>query len=115
MIRHNLRMVVAFGAAFVGVAWICLMVSYWLPGAAGHALQATAWAMGIPGLVVAAAGFVMESEIVTELENRQEKVQRAKPLRCTDCGTEILNAGGTTIGDRIEGELMAGPWGKDNG
>ena len=109
MIRHNLRMAVAFGLAFVAVAWICLMVSFWLPDPAGQALQATAWAMGIPGLVVAAVGFVMEQEIVTELENRQERVQRAKPLRCSDCGTKILDASGTTVGDQIEAEFMIEP------
>ena len=113
MIRHNLRMIVSFGAAFVIVAWVCLMVSFWLPGSAGQALQATAWALGVPGLVVAAVGFVMEQEIVTELENRQEKVKKTQPLRCSDCGTKILDASGTTIGDQIEGELMTGPWGKD--
>jgi hypothetical protein len=106
MVRHNIRMMVAFGVTFGVVAWVCLMISFWLPGLAGDALEATAWAMGIPGLVVAAAGVIFERELVEEFESRSEQAQKGKALRCSDCGTKILDASGTTIGDQIEGELM---------
>src|SRR3954462_8037540 len=101
MIRHNIRMVVAFGIVTTIVAWIALMVSFWLPDPAGHALQATALAIGIPGLVIAAFAVVFETELVSEFEAREEKVKRTHPLRCSDCGSKILNAGGTTIGDQL--------------
>jgi DNA-directed RNA polymerase subunit RPC12/RpoP len=105
MVRHNIRMVVAFSAFTVLAAWLALMVSFWLPGVAGHALQATALSLGIPGLVVAVVGVIFESELTEEFELRGQKA-KAHALRCTDCGSKILNAGGTTIGDQIEGEVM---------
>jgi hypothetical protein len=108
--RHNIRLVLAFSIATVAVAWLALMVSYWLPEPAGHALMATALAMGVPALIAGAACFIFETEIIEELEKRNRAVQRTHPLRCTDCQNKILNAGGTTIGDQIEGELMAGEW-----
>jgi len=109
VIRHNIRMLVAFGIVTTIVAWIALMVSFWLPDPAGTALQATALAIGIPGLVFAVSGVIFETELVTEFEKREEKVKRTHPLRCSDCGTKILNAGGTTIGDELEEELMIEP------
>lgn len=104
--RHNIRMIVAFGFAFTIVGWIALMVSFWLPEPAAQALQATAWAMGVPGLVVAGIGLTCEEELVTEFDRRRHQVHRTHALRCTDCGTKILNAGGTTVGDQLESELM---------
>jgi DNA-directed RNA polymerase subunit RPC12/RpoP len=103
-------MVVAFGIAFTIVGWIALMVSFWLPEPAAQALQATAWAMGIPGLAVAAIGLVCEEELVAEFDRRRDRVQRTRALRCTDCGNKILNVGGTTVGDQLESELMNTPW-----
>jgi hypothetical protein len=110
MVRHNVRMVVAFGVITVLVAWVAFMVSFWLPDPAGAALQATALAMGIPGLVAAVVGVVFEGDLVNEFERRADEVKKPQPLRCTDCGSKILNTAGATIGDDIEGELMAGQW-----
>lgn len=106
MVRHNIRMVVAFCAVTVLVAWIALLISFWLPDPAGVALQATAFALGIPGLVVGLAGVVFETELTDIFETRGERAKTTHPLRCTDCGSKILNAAGTTVGDQIESELM---------
>jgi len=105
--RHNIRLVIAFSVATLAVAWIALMVSYWLPDPAGRALMATACALGLPALFAGGICFVMETEIVNELEKRSdEKTARTRPMRCTDCGSKILNAAGTTIGDQIEDEVL---------
>jgi len=105
--RHNIRLVTAFAVVTVVVAWIALMVSYWLPDPAGKALMATAFAMGIPAIIVGGICFIGETEITEELEKRSDaKTARARPMRCTDCGSKILNAAGTTIGDQIEDEVM---------
>jgi hypothetical protein len=105
--RHNIRLVIAFSIVTTIIAWIALMVSFWLPGLAGEALQATALSMGIPAIFIGGICFVMESELVEELEKRSSKeTARTKPLRCSDCGTKILDASGTTVGDEIEGEIM---------
>jgi len=110
MVRHNIRMILALCGAFVSVAWVALVVSFWLPDPAGQALMATSWAMGIPSLIVGVVTVIFERELVEEFEARTKEVTRTQSLRCIDCGSKILNAGGTTIGDQIEGELMAGPW-----
>jgi DNA-directed RNA polymerase subunit RPC12/RpoP len=104
--RHNIRLVIAFSIATLAVAWIALMVSYWLPDPAGRALMATACALGFPALIAGGICFIGETEIVNELEKRSEKTARTRPMRCTDCGSKILNAAGTTIGDQIEDEVM---------
>ena len=63
--------------------------------------------MGIPAIIVGGICFIGETEITEELEKRSDaKTARARPMRCTDCGSKILNAAGTTIGDQIEDEVM---------
>jgi len=106
MVRHNIRMVLALCGAFVSVAWVALVVSFWLPDPAGQALMATSWAMGIPSLIIGVVGVIFERELVEEFESRTKEVTSTKALRCSDCGSQILNAGGTTIGDQIEEEVL---------
>lgn len=103
----RVKPIVVGGVALTVLGWVLLMVSFWLPGVLGTALQATALSLGIPGLVAGAGGFVFWREI----EDYQPTAKQ-HPLRCTDCGSKILNAGGTTVGDQIEGELMIGDYGK---
>jgi DNA-directed RNA polymerase subunit RPC12/RpoP len=101
----RVKPLIAAGIALTIIGWIALMVSFWLPGVIGHALQATALSVGIPGLVFAIVPAVFGQEI-----EEFQPTKKPQSLRCTDCGSKILNAGGTTIGDQIEGELMVGPW-----
>ena len=101
----RVKPVIAAGILMTVIGWIALMVSFWLPGAIGVALQATALSVGIPGLVFAIVPAIFWEEI-----EDYHPTAKAKPLRCTDCGSKILNPAGTTIGDQIEGELMIGPW-----
>lgn len=96
---------IAVGIALTLLGWIAMMVSFWLPHPIGQALMSTALSVGIPGLVFAIVPFIFAQEI-----EEYHWLAKPTPLRCTDCGSKILNAGGTTVGDQIEGELMIGPW-----
>ena len=97
----RVKPLIAAGIVMTVLGWIALMVSFWLPGAIGQALQATALSVGLPGLAFAIVPAIFWREI--EDYHPDKKPQ---PLRCTDCGTKILNPGGTTVGDEIEGEIM---------
>lgn len=83
------------------ISWIAFMVSFWLPHPVGAALQATALSLGIPGVAAVCFLGVCWDEIETYLHR-----SKTRTLRCTDCGSKILNPAGTTIGDQLEGELM---------
>lgn len=97
----RVKPIVVGGVILAVLGWLAFMVSFWLPGAIGTALQATALSLGLPGLLAAGGGFIFWREI----EDYQPTAKQ-HPLRCTDCGSKILNAAGSTIGDQIEGELM---------
>lgn len=97
----RVKPIVVGGVALAVLGWLLMMVSFWLPGVAHDALMATALTIGIPGLVAGAGGFVFWREI-----EEYQPTAKTKPLRCTDCGSKILNASGTTVGDQIEGEFM---------
>jgi hypothetical protein len=90
----RVKPIVLGGVVLTALGWVLLMISFWLPGAAGVALQATALALGIPGLVTAVCGYAFWNEI----EDHQSRIERTtvkpQPLRCTECQTKILNASG---------------------
>jgi hypothetical protein len=95
--RHNIRLITSFSVAFVVVAWVGLMVSYWLPDPAGKALMATSWILGIPAIIAGGIGFLAETEIVEEIDKRRVKAKKTHPLRCSDCAAKILDASGATV------------------
>ena len=90
----KVKPIVLGGVVLTVLGWVLLMISFWLPGIAGEALQATALALGLPGLVTAVCGYAFWSEI----EDHQSRIERTtvkpQPLRCTDCQTKVLNASG---------------------
>jgi|KBSMisStandDraft_5_1062788.scaffolds.fasta_scaffold104129_3 hypothetical protein len=97
----RVKPVIMAGILMTLIGWITMMVSFWLPGAVGTALNATAVSIGIPGLVFAIVPAIFWEEI-----EAYHPSKKPPSLRCKDCGTKILNPGGTTFGDAIEDELM---------
>jgi hypothetical protein len=98
----RLALAIAVGT-FTVVGWLMLIVSFWTPTEFAHlALLNTSLAMLIPGMVGSAITAVFWDDMVRPITKPQ--------LRCTDCGTKILSPAGTTIGDKIEDELLVGQW-----
>jgi hypothetical protein len=90
----RVKPIVLGGVVLAVLGWVLLMISFWLPGIAGEALQATALALGLPGLVTAVCGYAFWREIEDHQENITASTVKPQPLRCTECQTKILNASG---------------------
>lgn len=100
---RTLKLILISSIVGLFLGWIALMVSFWLPiEFARNALSATALCLLIPSGVAAA----VISVCWEELQDLSFPTKQPK-MRCIDCGSKILNAAGTTIGDEMEGELMA--------
>lgn len=99
-----MKRVMYTGLLLLLIGWIGFMVSFWMPTDwARQALMATALSLGIPGLVAAGGVFVFADEL---REYDPFKHQTQVKLRCSDCGSKILNPAGTTIGDQLEEEVF---------
>ena len=110
MSRAGVKLTLYLTLSMVICGWVGLMTSYWLPQPAGHALMATSLVLAIPALIAAILTANFEEELVEYglAKGERERVRLAPPppMRCTECGTRILDAGGTTVGDQLEGEIM---------
>lgn len=111
MRTQTLKKLLVSGVVGLLLGWIALMVSFWLPtDFARSALSATALCLLIPSAVV--------TGVITAAWNELQDVSfstKQPKYRCIDCGTKILNAAGTTIGDELEGEIMTSEWSPPKG
>lgn len=101
-----LKTILAVAVTGVLLGWIALMVSFWLPTQyAQDALSATALCLLVPfGITAGVISVAWEELQAISFSTKQPK------MRCIDCGTKILSAAGTTVGDEIEGEIMTSQW-----
>lgn len=102
MTRRQYAVLCALAGVVALTGWALLMVSFWLPldsmrEAMNHTAQALLWPGAVGGLVLGLAPWISDGECFRD---------QPRPLRCIDCGTQVLNAAGSTVGDEIEGELM---------
>lgn len=103
MNEHRRRLLLRVSMALTLLGWVGFMVSFWLPTEfAQDALRATALSLLIPGGAATLLVLTCWQEIL-----EIAPANKGRQLRCTVCADKILDAAGTTIGDKIEGELMS--------
>lgn len=76
-------------AGLTVLGWVLLILSFWVFESDVHqAFQSTAMALLFPGGVGVVGLVIFEEEL-----------KRPHPMRCTTCGTQILDTSGTTVSE----------------